>query len=184
MTVDLPLRCACGSVRGVIRDVSPRTVNRVVCCCSGCQAYARTLGRAHEILDEHGGTDIFQASPAKLEITEGRKHLACLQQTPTGALRWHARCCDSPIANTLPSMRVPFMAVVHTIVDRSQIERPLDELLGPVRVYVNGRFDKALARQLHATGWALVRMLWRYAPMLLRWRLRGDHKRWAFPIPD
>ena len=182
MSIDLPLRCTCGRLRGVVRDVSPRTVNRVVCCCQGCQGYAHRLGRAAEILDEHGGTHVFQASPGRFAITEGEEYLACLQQTEKGALRWFASCCDSPIANTLPSMQMPFLAIVETVVDRSQLDASIDDLLGPVLVRVNGRFPRALARRLRATRWALVKMLARYGPMLLMWRLRGAHK--ASPLFD
>lgn len=156
-----------------------------MCCCTPCQRYAHTLGRAEEMLDAHGGTSVFQVSPARLQLTAGQEHLACIQQTPKGALRWYASCCDSPIANTLPSMQVPFMAVQTTFIDRAYleragVERPLDELLGPLRVTVNGRIPPELARPLKATRWALVKMLFRYSPMILAWRLRGEHKQSPF----
>lgn len=184
MTVELSIRCSCGNVRGVIRNVSPETINRVVCCCDGCQEYARAMGREDEILDEYGGTDLFQASPASLEITDGREHLRHVQQTPKGALRWYAGCCNSPVANTLSSLSMPFMAVLHTIVDRSELEGGLGTVLGPVRVRVNGRFDRSLAVQLRATKGALLKMLFHYAPMFFWWALRGDQRRWAFEKPE
>lgn len=183
MPIDLPLRCVCGSMRGVVRGVSPDTVNRVVCGCGACQQYAHRLGRADEILDEHGGTQVFQASPATLRLTDGAEHLACLQQTKKGAFRWYAGCCDSPIANTLPTMNVPFMAVLHSAIDRAHITASLSDMLGPVRVTVNKRFAPEQARRLKATRRALMKMLFRYAPMILRWRVRGDHKRSPFFEP-
>ena len=68
---DLCIRCECGAVTGVARGVSPATVNRVVCHCRGCTAYAHVLGRASEILDARGGTEVFQMSPRQLSITTG-----------------------------------------------------------------------------------------------------------------
>lgn len=50
--VDLPLRCSCGALRGVLRGMSPARGNRVVCYCRDCQAFAHFLDR-DEILDAH-----------------------------------------------------------------------------------------------------------------------------------
>jgi|GEM_PF-3753016 len=52
--VEFSIRCTCGSLTAVASDVSPTTVNRVVCHCLGCRAYAQVLGRASDILDQRG----------------------------------------------------------------------------------------------------------------------------------
>ena len=61
---DLALRCRCGHVRGIARDVSPANGFRFVCYCKDCQAFARFLERA-DVLDPAGGTDIFQMPPGR-----------------------------------------------------------------------------------------------------------------------
>ena len=76
------------------------------------------------------------------------------------------------------------MAVHMTFVAHLQLEQScgqsLDDLLGPLRVTVNGRIPRARARALRATRWALVTMLFRYSRMILAWRLRGDHRQSPF----
>jgi hypothetical protein len=62
MTTRAELRCRCGEVRGFVADASPRTVNRIVCYCDDCQAFAHRIGRA-DLLDAHGGSDIVQVRP-------------------------------------------------------------------------------------------------------------------------
>ncbi|MCL6284760.1 DUF6151 family protein [Ruegeria sp. 2012CJ41-6] len=96
---DLAFGCACGKLRGVVRGVSPRNGARVDCYCKDCQAFARHLGADH-ILDENGGTAIYQTLPARLELTKGVENLACLRLTPKGTYRWYAKCCNTPLANT------------------------------------------------------------------------------------
>ena len=65
MSARAEFRCRCGEVRGFVADASPRTVNRVVCYCDDCQAFAHRLGRA-DLLDAHGGSDVVQVAPASL----------------------------------------------------------------------------------------------------------------------
>ena len=103
MSTEVPLKCSCGSVQGVARDVSPKTGNRLVCMCDDCQAYAHHLGRAEHILDRNGGTEVFQLTPSQLTLTEGREHLRCLRLKEKGLMRWYAGCCNTPVANTLAS---------------------------------------------------------------------------------
>jgi len=175
MPTDLAIGCSCGSLKGVARGFAAARVNRVVCGCGDCQAYARYLGRADELLDAYGGTDIFQMCPRDLAFTHGADRIACLRLTPNGALRWYADCCKTPIANTFSTSHMPFMGMVHACIDRSHDKRSLDDMLGPVRVRVNNP-----AAPNESSTWALIPMLLRYGGMLLWWRLRGDHKRSPF----
>jgi len=177
MSTDLSFACSCGAVAGALRGVTPKTVNRVVCSCSGCQRFARALGRGDTLLDEHDGTDIVQASPASFELTTGHDQVACLRQTRKGALRWYTRCCGTPIANTTDSPGFPFMGFfVGTFEHGGQ--PPSDEVIGPVRARVNGSYDPADAKRLRATKGALVLMLLRVSRMVLGWRIRGAQRRW------
>lgn len=179
MSVDLDLRCSCGRVHGVLRGVSPTSVNRLVCYCESCQRYARALGRAAELLDEHGGSDIFQVSAACLGMHSGGELIACLQQTPKGTLRWYTSCCGSPFVNTMASEGVPFMGVFRSAVGlgRGQ-EQHADRVLGPVRARVHASQQLALPEPSQAV-FRTAAMVLNFSALLLRWRLRGDHKRWA-----
>ena len=178
---DLPIRCSCGAVQGVVQGVSPNAINRCICYCRSCQRYLRELGRAEQVLDDNGGTDVFQVSPRRVTFAQGNEHLGCLQLTSKGAFRWYATCCNTPIANTLPNSRFPFVAILpDACIDRSALEAPLDTYLGPVRAGVNHSFDKEQARDLRATRWDLLSMFLRLSPMTLGWALRGDHRRSPF----
>ncbi|HSG64581.1 MAG TPA: DUF6151 family protein [Gammaproteobacteria bacterium] len=172
---DVRIACECGKLQGLVRDVSPRAGNRLVCYCDDCQAYAEYLGSADRVLDAHGGTEIFQISPAAVGFTTGTEHLACLRLTPNGVLRWYASCCNTPIGNTLPTRQIPYIGVVRVSLDPAG--RSLDDLLGPVRAGVNGRFARGDRSQIDAHDRAPLGMLVRVVSKLLMWRLRGDHER-------
>lgn len=174
-TASLSIRCACGAMCLTATGVSPAVSNHMACHCEGCQTFARRMGH-DEILDPLGGTERIQISPATLTITKGRAHLGCVQQTRKGALRWVARCCDSPLALTLPTRGTPFVAIdAKRIVLQPGTE--LNDLVGPLRARVNTasgvRIDKA------GFG-ALLGMLWHLTPLTFRWWWRGDHKRSPF----
>ena len=128
MPADVPLRCACGTVRGVARGLSPTRGHRVVCYCDDCQRFAHFLGAAQTILDPHGGTDIFQTSPARLEITAGGDLLACLRLRPrSNVLRWYAGCCRTPIGNTPADPRFVLVGVIHACMDFAAVGRTRDD---------------------------------------------------------
>ncbi len=90
--------CRCGKLAGEV-DVNT-AVNRGICYCKDCQAFAYFLGAPERILDAQGGTDIVQTSPQALTFTAGREHLACMGLTPHGLMRWYAACCNTAIGNT------------------------------------------------------------------------------------
>ncbi|HVJ30013.1 MAG TPA: DUF6151 family protein, partial [Gammaproteobacteria bacterium] len=81
-TAELPLRCQCGAVRGVVRDALPRKVNHCFCYCDDCQAFVHFLGRADDILDAHGGTELTQMSQANVRFTAGIDKIAAMRLTP------------------------------------------------------------------------------------------------------
>jgi len=72
--MDHPLQCRCGILKGYV--VHSAGVNRCVCYCSDCQAFAHFLGRPSEILDAQGGTDVIQTRPANVTFTQGPESLA------------------------------------------------------------------------------------------------------------
>ncbi|MFO0567044.1 MAG: DUF6151 family protein [Polyangiaceae bacterium] len=171
MTTDVKLRCECGQVRGVARDVSPRGGTRVVCLCIDCQAYAHFLGRA-AMLDENGGTDIFQLAPGQLDLREGRDQLRCMRLGPKGAMRWYTECCKTPVGNTAPSPSVPFVGVPHPFMDHGPSADARDRDLGPIRYRVQGQYGHgSLPSGTHAKF--PPRLLARTAYLLLRAKLTG-----------
>ena len=132
-TFDIPVRCECGSVRGALGAVSPSRVVRAICYCDDCQAFAHHLGYADTVLDDYGGTSIFQVSPSRLTITAGAQHLACVRLTGRNLLRWYAACCGTPIGNTPGSYKMHFLGLIHTFLDLSGLEEPVGKVFGPIR---------------------------------------------------
>ncbi len=184
MTTDLPIRCACGTLRGFLRGVSPSRGNRAVCYCADCQSFAHFLGRADEMLNASGGTDIFQTSPARVEITHGRERLALMRLTPKGLFRWYASCCQTPIGNTAPTAAIPFVGLITRCLDLAPLGLDRDQALGPVRGHVNTTAAKpdASGNKIRQSG--IAASITRFARVTLHARLRGDQKRNLFFDPS
>lgn len=127
-------------MRGTLNAVSPSRVVRAVCYCDDCQAFAHHLGRADTVLDDYGGTSIFQISPSRLTITEGERHLACVRLTGRNLLRWYAACCGTPIGNSPGSYKLHFLGLIHVFLDLSDLEVPVDKMLGAVRARAFKKF--------------------------------------------
>ena len=100
MAKEVQVRCRCGEVVGVVTNASPQKVNRVICYCDDCQAFAHHLGRA-DLLNAQGGSDIVQVAPASLTFVKGQNRIAGVRLTPKGLFRWHTTCCNTPVGNTL-----------------------------------------------------------------------------------
>ena len=98
-----PLECRCGTVRGLVEN--GRRANPIVCYCQDCKAFAHFLGRADEILDERGGSEVVQTLPQYVTFTQGAERLTCIRLSQSGPLRWYATCCNAPIGNTAASRR-------------------------------------------------------------------------------
>ena len=124
MADQVELRCRCGEVRGLVTAASPRAVNRVVCYCDDCQAFAHQLGRA-DLLDPQGGSDIVQLAPASLTFLQGRHRIVGLRLGPKGLFRWYASCCNTPVGNTL-TPAIPFVGVVAQAFDQADGLWPTD----------------------------------------------------------
>jgi len=105
-------QCTCGKVQGEIRE--PGQGMRAACYCMDCQTYAHLLGRADQVLDPIGGTDVVATPAGNVAITAGREHLQCVSLSPRGLLRWYAGCCGTPIANTPRDWKLPYIGLVHT----------------------------------------------------------------------
>jgi hypothetical protein len=177
---DLTIRCACGGVSGLAAGLSRQTGNRVICYCDDCQAFARHLGHAERVLDAHGGTDVVQASPARVRFVAGADRLACLRLTAKGPLRWYASCCSTPIGNTAATPRLPFMGLIHSCLHDAPDGTPRDQVLGPPRGRVRLKFATGDTAALRATKGSLLIMVLHFVRVMVDARLRGDQKRSPF----
>jgi hypothetical protein len=131
------------------------------------------LGRAGDIFDEHGGTEITQMSQASVAFTAGTDKIAAVKLTSKGLMRWYASCCGTPIGNTLGTSAMPFIGVIHAFIDAPSAA------LGPIRGRGWAKRAKGGRAAVPKDGMPDALMIARMVGKLLKWRLRGDHKRSA-----
>lgn len=174
---DLPIRCSCGAVRGSLAAAEPAAGNHVICYCDDCQAFAHALGRAGDVLDACGGSEIVQVSPARIRFEAGADRLACLRLTAKGPFRWYTSCCNTPIGNTLASGAVPFIGMVCVCLDAPR--EAIDTMLGPIRGRVFREFATCEPSSL-APGVPMWRLMLRFVRVLVLARLRGEQRRSPF----
>lgn len=179
-TYDIPVRCCCGEFEGVATGVSPAVGTHLVCYCDDCQTFQHAIGQAERILDAHGGTDIFQMSSGQFRITKGSEHLRCLRLSPKGTVRWYAGCCNTAIGNTLDRPALPFVGIITACFDRSGDADAVEQALGPLGKGVFRKHALGDTSHLHAHDGVPLSALGGFLVKLLRWRLRGDHKRSPF----
>ena len=168
-----PLQCRCGTVKGHVSD--PQRVNRAVCYCRDCQAFAHFLGRGGDILDAQGGTDVIQTLPARVVFTDGREVLACMRLSKKGLMRWYTTCCNTPIGNTLPDFRFSFVGLIHSCLENGGV--PLDASFGPVRMWINTKSAKGNPAP-RSIG--VISGITGLLAMVARARIDGSYKRTAF----
>jgi hypothetical protein len=180
MATTLRVRCACGALQGEARAVAPSVGNHVVCYCDDCQAFAHFLGRATDMLDAHGGTDIFQMSPARLRFTAGVERLACMRLTGKGMRRWYAACCRTPIGTTMASGAMPFVGLAATCLEAPADDPALQKALGPVLARGYRRYAKGEAATIPADVIPFALDALRVIGLMLGWKLRGDRRRSPF----
>jgi hypothetical protein len=168
------LRCRCGEVRARVTDASPRTVNHIICYCDDCQAFAHQLGRA-DLLNSQGGSDIVQLAPAALTFLQGQDRIAGLRLTPKGLFRWYARCCNTPVGNTL-TPGIPFVGVVARGFDHATPRA--DEAFGPPVGAILGKY--AIGEPPAGSTGLNLPLLLRAIGKVLGWRVRG--KAWPHPF--
>ncbi|MFL6798565.1 MAG: DUF6151 family protein [Xanthobacteraceae bacterium] len=176
MSTEIELRCRCGEVRGTLADASPQSVNRVVCYCQDCQAFAHQLGRA-DLLDAHAGSDIVQVAPAALRFTQGQHRIMGLRLTPNGLFRWYASCCNTPLGN-MRSPALPFIGIVAQ--GFAQGGPRADDVLGKPSGGIFGQC--AVGGTPPGTKGLKLSIVLRAMRMVLGWRLRG--RGWPHPFFD
>ncbi|WP_293749945.1 DUF6151 family protein [uncultured Paraglaciecola sp.] len=171
---EINLSCACGLVQGKTKNVNAQSGNRIHCCCADCQKFAVFLKQDKKVLDQYGATDIFQMPIAHLTITQGNDQLALIRLTPKGLNRWYAKCCNTPIGNTLGS-KTPFIGVIHNFMQHVQSR---DQELGKTRGYIHCQSAKQPVSDAQQTS--LIKISMRVLGKLISWKLKGLNQPSAF----
>ena len=165
------LECRCGRVKGTATNITPSSGNRVVCCCEDCQQFAHKLESADVVLDQYGGTEIFQTSQSQISIHEGADQLRSMRLSAKGLLRWYTGCCNTPVGNSI-NASMPFVGVL--VVFMKDVQR--DYVLGPVRAYVQTQYAKGNPDYPHSAEKYPLGITLRIIRKMLVWKLRGMHK--------
>lgn len=168
-----PLKCRCGTVQGAVAE--PKLANHAVCYCKDCQAFAHFLARPGDILDERGGTTVFQTLPKYVTITWGSEALASVRLTNKGLIRWYTRCCSTPIGNTAATPKLSFVGLVHSCLEGSKAS--LEESFGPVRAVVNTHSAKGNPKP---TSRGMAATLAWLIPAMIKARIDGGYKKTPF----
>ena len=168
----ISLKCKCGEVQGSVSHVSPRVGNHVVCYCEDCQAFARYLSKEGGIMDEWGGTEIYQTAPWHINIDKGLQQLRCLRLKPKGLYRWYTACCNTPVGNTI-SAKFPFTGLIHSFMEKDE---QTAGKLGPVKGYHKlesaiGEVSEAI-QQVGMPRAVTFAVIWR----ILKWKFTGGNK--------
>lgn len=168
----IPLKCQCENVQGSVHLASSKTGNHVVCFCDDCQAFANHLPNTGDILDEWGGTAVYQVAPWMVKFHQGVDQLRCLRLTPKGLYRWYTACCQTPVGNTV-STKLPFVGLIHNILDE---EGGKGSLAGPILGY--HKVESAtgdVPQHVTDTGMPIntfARLIWR----IFKWKVTAGGK--------
>jgi hypothetical protein len=150
-------------------------MNRVVCYCDDCQAFAHHLKRA-DILDAHGGSDILQVAPAALSFDRGADRIACVRLAPKGLYRFYATCCNTPLGNTLGT-KVPFIGLV---AEAFAVDgRSADDVFGPP---IGSILDRYAIGTPPPSATKLAPLVARALFKVVGWKVSG--KAWPNPYFD
>jgi hypothetical protein len=170
-----PIRCKCGTVQGIVTHTE--SVNRGVCYCRDCQAYAHALGDPHGILDSLGGSDVVATLQQYVTFSQGAEALACMSLTEQGLLRWYASCCNTPIGNTRRDQRISFVGLLHNCL--AQAPGSIDAAFGPVRMRVNTKYAKGKVASMPLSTMTSVA---RFLGSVIKARIDGSYRQTPFFI--
>ena len=163
---ELKFSCACGALHGRV-ELKKGRGQHLRCYCSDCQSAAHALQGGDRVLDENGGTRVYQTTPKMFHIDEGE--LGCLQLREGGLLRFYAKCCQSPIANLMNRPQVAFASVhVSALDDESRAA------IGPVEFSAN--LKGALGRVEDENRIGLGRVAARAVLSMAAGRFKGEHR--------
>ncbi len=160
-TSDLAFACNCGALSGHIKAAGVSSGTHAECFCHDCRAAQLYFKQPDPA---PGPVDVLQTSPEYIVFETGAEHLALMQLSPKGMLRWYAKCCNAPLATTTRTPKFPFAGFIG-----KRLQHP--EKLGPVvtRGFVPGPGGKQSHQGLRH---AVVGLLSRVAKSRLsgRWK--------------
>jgi len=170
------LECLCGEVKGNLRVVSGSFFH-VHCLCCDCQRFASHLENKENILDKHGGTELFQTYPEFMKITEGLGKIGGVQLKEKGIYRWHTTCCNMPLANTMCSAKIPFIGVSVKLMKFNNGQEKV-EALGPVIMKAFGKHSIGeMPKDAHSKFPAS------FMPKIMGFMLKGIFRKKNSPSP-
>lgn len=105
---DLPFQCSCGKIAGIVKAVGPGAGTHAECFCTSCRKGEVYSGAPDPAPDPVG---VYQTSPYRVEITQGKDCLAVFSFGKKNLLRWRATCCATPMFNTPRNPKVSFVGI-------------------------------------------------------------------------
>ncbi|RZJ14214.1 MAG: hypothetical protein EON50_06830 [Acidovorax sp.] len=169
-------QCQCAKVGGEVADT--RSAIHAICYCRDCQAYAHHLGQSDAVLDALAGTEVVGTHARNVSFTRGTDQLACVSLSEGGLLRWYARCCNTPLANTGRDWRMPYVGLVHLCLRGG--DAPLAPAFVPVQMHLETASAKGTPPRM---GWSKVRALLGFMPGIVASRFSGSYRRTPFFTP-
>ncbi len=176
--MSVEISCTCGALQGTLARRAG--LHRGLCYCRDCQAFAHFLGRADEILDANGGSEVLQTSPSHVAFTQGAEHLACMRLARGGLRRWYAGCCNTPIGNTPRHHKLAFVGLLRQCLQDGE-GGDLDERLGPIRMRV---FTKEGKWQEPPPEQGVTLTMAKFVTKLLLARITGSYRKTPFFSPS
>lgn len=138
--MEMNIECDCGAVKGTVESKHLKGY-RATCLCDDCQAYAHYIQRA-DTLDANGGTDVIPVMPSHYALQSGIGNLKCVRLSPKGMFRWYASCCNSPMGNSMPTQKIPYLGVPERVFAKKYSAEQIEKEFGPVLERVQAQFAK------------------------------------------
>lgn len=166
---EMQLSCDCGAVTGKASITKPTMGNRLLCYCKDCRAFVEHLGKGTQVLDPWGGSEVYQLPINSVKFEEGANNVTCLRFGKKGLYRWYAKCCDTPIGNTLGAS-MPFIGLICSVYSRDENK---DAILGQVLGSVHVNSATSLLPSNEAEKKTPIWLFPLIIAKLLRWKLMG-----------
>jgi hypothetical protein len=170
-TSGLAFSCQCGRVTGHIERAIATEGDHIVCHCTDCRDLVRHLGQDARVLDQFGGTALFQSRCARVRLETGLDQLACLHMTTAKTLRWYAACCSSPLFNTYANGRVPYVTTILANCNAADIRQLLGTPIGHLFTK-EATSDASALPQLSMAG-----LMRRFLVRMIKDMVSGDRRR-------
>lgn len=135
----MKIQCDCGKFKAELENFSS-SPGRLVCYCEDCQRYLDKIDRK-DVLDPYGGTQVIPVYPNDFKIIEGEDFLQCNLLSPKGLNRWTAKCCNTPVANTMA--KFPWVGIPHTAFTKA--EAGSLEKIGKIKSRIKGKYKTSKA---------------------------------------